>query len=75
MISRGSTGGMKLPLTSSNASVYAGHTFFDLLDVAQHFAARPVFIVLFDRRDNPPMRVDGGLPAPVGLQRILTAST
>ena len=66
---------MKPLFTNSDASLHPGYTFFDLLDVAQHFAARPVFVVPFDRGDNPPMRVDGPIPAQLGLQRILTAST
>ena len=46
-------------LLPPNPSLYSAYTFFDLLDVAQHFAARPVFVVPFDRGDNPAMGVDG----------------
>jgi len=55
-------------LVASKPVVYSADTLFDLLDVAQHFAARPVFIVPFDRGDNPAMGVDRCFPASAGLQ-------
>ena len=74
-MSRGSTGRMEPLLVASKSVAHSADILFDLLDVAQHFAPCPVFVVHFDRTDNPPMSVDGGFPTRIGLQGILTAST
>src|SRR3990167_3035342 len=50
------------------------HVLLHLFDVAKHRLPRRLSVVRFDRRQYPEVRLQGGLVAAWGLERLLAAA-